>query len=176
MRVPRNHGNWQLTQATCYDLPHNLVLKLSDLKVRDSEHITFKMFLALPTTVDYHQQIWQNGVLVLSEYARARIRIKADLNIETSVKFDSKGGIIPDLVLGLRIADAHVSYDNLVVENINGVGGDAARLTGETIRAALKRWKPSLERDLLDKARSAVLRAGETREVHVSLAKLIKGS
>ena len=172
--VPRNHGNWQQTRATSNNLPHNLVLKLRDLQVRDAEHITFKMFLALPATIEFHQQIWQNGLLVLVTKARARLRIKADLNIETTIKLDSKGEILPDLVLGLRIADARVSYDNLVLENIDGIGGDAARLTGETIRSALKRWKPSLERDLLDKARTAVLRAGETREVRVSLAKLIK--
>ena len=58
---------------------------------------------------------------------------------------------------GLRIADAQVSYDRLVLENIDGIGGDAARVTGDAVRAALKQWKPSLECDLLAKARTAIL-------------------
>ncbi len=175
VHVLRNHGNWWKVQATCYHLPQTLVLKLSDMKIADPEHITFKTYLALPTTIEFRQQIWQNGVRVLVTKARARMRIKAHLNIETSLKLDAKGALLPDLVLGLRIADAQVSYDRLVLENIDGIGGDAARVTGDAVRAALKQWKPSLERDLLAKARTAILRAGETREVRVSLTRLISG-
>jgi hypothetical protein len=37
-------------------------------------------------------------------------------------------------------------------------------------------WRPSLERDLLEKANAAIVKAGENKEVRLSLAKLFKAS
>ena len=38
---------------------------------------------------------------------------------------------MPNIIFRLRVTKADVTYDNLVVEHLNGVGGSAARLMGE---------------------------------------------
>jgi hypothetical protein len=82
--------------------------------------------------------------------------------------------LVPDLVFRLHIAKAECSYDNMVVEHVAGVGGTTARLLGEAIRGGLKQWHPSIERNLMAKLNAAVTKAGDSREVRISLGKLIK--
>jgi hypothetical protein len=174
VRVDRNHGNWQKTRAMSGPLVRNLELSVNELRIVDGETIQFKIFLALPTTVEYEQQTWQNGFKVFSSSARARLRIKLHLGLEARVKLDGKGAALPDVVIDFKVADAKVSYDNFVLENVIGVGGDTARLAGEAARSALRRWVPSVERHALDKGREAILKAGENREVRINLAKMVK--
>ena len=73
----------------------------------------------------------------------------------------------------LRVTRAEVGFDNLVVEHVAGVGGDAAQVLGDAARACLHQWRPSLEKRLLDKAAAAIVKAGDTREVRLSLSKLM---
>jgi hypothetical protein len=81
---------------------------------------------------------------------------------------------LPDIVFRLRVVKATVSYDNLVVEHLNGVGGSPARLMGEALRSTLKQWKPSIERNLLARAEVAIVKAADTREVRIGLGGLVK--
>ena len=80
---------------------------------------------------------------------------------------------LPDAVFRMRVTKADVGYDNLVVENIGGVGGTAARWLGEAIRSGLKKWKPSIERELLAKANAAIVKNADTRDVRLSLTNLV---
>ncbi len=70
---------------------------------------------------------------------------------------------------------AYLGYDNLVVEHVAGVGGEAAKLIGDAVKKGLDQWHPSLERELLAKADAALVKAGDLKEVRVSLASLFKG-
>ena len=81
---------------------------------------------------------------------------------------------LPDLVFRLRVVKSEVAYDDLVVEHVPGLGGDAAKLLGEAVRASIKHWHPGLERKLLEKANHAILKGGDSKEVRVSLSKLWK--
>ena len=173
VRVMRNHGNWQRWQAFTGPLAKQLELTIHDLRIVDGERFKCRLSLALPTTAEYEQQTWQNGLRLFSSSARARLRVKLDLALETSIKLDNKGEILPDVLIDFKVADAKVSYDNFVLESVLGVGGDAARLAGEAGRVALKRWLPSVERHALEKGREAILKAGKNREFRINLAKLL---
>lgn len=173
VKVPRNHGSWQHVRAVCPNLAQSLELRLHDLRVLNGEKVLFKLHLALPTTVEFEQQNWQNGLRVFNGHGRARLRILADLDLESDIKLDTKGELLPEVVIRFKIADAHVSYDKLVVEHLGPVGGDTARILGEALHKAVHQFKPKLEQDLMEKARTAILKAGEAREVHLSLAKLL---
>ena len=39
----------------------------------------------------------------------------------------------------------------------------------------MEQWRPSLERNLLEKADAAIVKAGDTQEVRLSVEKLLKG-
>ena len=74
----------------------------------------------------------------------------------------------------LKVTKADLRYDNLKFEHIAGVGGEAAEMIGELAHTAVNQWRPSLERDLLEKANAAIVKAGENKEVRLSLTKLFK--
>lgn len=172
IHIPRNDGVWRKVHVTTHDLASNLELHVHHLRTVSKDKTAFKLFLALPTRVEVEEQIWESGHRLYSGSLRARLRIKLDLDLENTVKMEYKGGLLPDIVFRLKVVKANVSYDNLVVEHIAGIGGSAARLTGETIRSALKQWKPSIERDALAKASAAILKAGDTRQIRLSLSNL----
>lgn len=176
VRELRNDGTWQKVHVTTHDLAHGLELNVHDMHNKGHDRIAFKTFLALPTRVEMEEQVWESGHRLYSGSIRARLRIKLDLDLENTIKLDYKGGLFPDLLFRLKVVNAKVSYDNLVVEHIGGLGGTAAKLTGETLRSALKQWKPSLERDMLAKASAAILKAGDTRDIRLGLSSLTGGS
>ena len=165
----RNDGTWRKVRMTPRDLPRTLELRLYDLRSVDADRQAFKVSLAFQANVEYEQQNWESGLRLWSGSVRARMRIKLNLECENLVRLESGKGVLPDVVFRLRVTKAAVGYDNLVVEHLPGFGGSAARVTGEALRSALKRWKPSLERDVTAKASAAIVKAADTREVRLGL-------
>src|SRR5690349_1545795 len=110
--------------------------------------------------VEYEQQNWANGVRLWSGSVRARAQVKCDMDCENIIRVDLDKGL-PDFIIRMRVTSAKVSYDKLVVEHINGIGGTGAKVIGEAMHRAIDRWRPSLERDLLTRAGEAVVRAGD---------------
>ncbi len=174
VKVPRNDGRWTKLRVTTQDLPRTLELALSDFQPVDAERQVFKVQLAFQAGVEYEHQKWDLGVRLYSGSTRARLRIKVALDCENVLRVEAGKGPLPDLVFRLRVTKADVNYDNLVVEHIAGVGGSAARLIGEALRASLRQLRPSLERDLLARANVALVKAADTREVRLGLSGLVK--
>ena len=81
--------------------------------------------------------------------------------------------MLPDAVIRLRATKANLKYDNLVVEHAAGLGGAAAKLMGDAAHRLVSELKPSLERDLLAKADAAIVKAADTKEIHVKLGDLL---
>ena len=124
--------------------------------------------------VEFEEWIWESGIRLYSGSLRARMRVHLHLDCEVTVRLEPSKTFLPDAVFRLRVVKANLSYDQLVVEHIAGIGGSGAKLLGEAVHGALKQWHPSLERDLLAKANAAIVKAGDTREVKLSLASLLK--
>jgi len=70
---------------------------------------------------------------------------------------------------------ADIPVTGLEVDHILGIGGDGARILGDALIEFVKDIKPELERDLLEKGTRAIVKAGDTKEIRISLEKLIKG-
>ncbi len=177
VKAPKNDGTWKKTLVTALDPQKNLEVRFSTLKVETPDRQSFKAFLAILINVKYDEEIWEKGIRVFREDTEARLRVKADLDIETTMRLESNPkSFIPDTVFRLRVTKADVSYDNMVVEHIAGIGGTGARLLGEALRSALKQWKPSIERNLMTRADAAIVKAADTREVRLSLGNLMSNS
>jgi len=170
---PRNHGQWQRIFISAQDLKRTLDMRISNVKNVSAEKQTFKAYLAFQMGVDFEQQNWANGVRLWSGSVRARAQVKAEMDCENTLKYEIAKNGLPDFVLRLRVTGAKVSYDNLVVEHINGIGGDGAKLVGGALHKAMKQWKPSIERDLLDKASAAIVKSADTREIRVGFGGLL---
>lgn len=172
VQVLKNDGRWWKVRVTAERLADTLVFDLRDVHQSEPGRMTFTAFISFDTHVEYDRQTWRSGTRTYSGSIRARLRIKLTLCCEATARLDSGGGLVPDAVFRLRVLQAQSGYDNFVVEHIAGMGGEAAKLLGDAARGSVKRWRPSMEHELLAKAETAIVKAGDTKEVRVSLSKL----
>ena len=172
--VPKNDGRWWKAIVVAERLPDTLVFDLRDARQSEPGHMTFTAFLSFDTHIEYDKQVWHRGHRTYAGSIRARLRVKLTLHCEATARLDGNGGLLPDAVFRLRVLQAESGYDNLVVEHLPGLGGEAAKLLGDAAHGSFKQWRPSMERDLLAKIDAAILKAGDTKEVRVSLSKLFQ--
>ena len=170
----RNHGEWKKLIISTQELPRTLDLKIYDFKTIDADKQTFKVFLTFQMGVYYDQQNWESGARLWSGSVRARAQIKLDMDCENTLRVELDKNGLPDFILRMRVTDAKLHYDKLVIEHINGLGGDAAKLVGAAAHRCMKQWRPSIERDLLAKANAAIVKVADTRELRVGFGGLIK--
>ena len=176
IRGKLNDGTWRKVSVRAADPARSLALAIKDAAFPSAGKTTFTAMLGLDCNVKFEQQRWCNGTRLYSGETRARCRAALALKCEVTTRTEPKpGSLIPDVVFRLRVTDAQLFYDDLVVEHTAGVGGDAARLLGEALIHTVKQAKPQLERDLLAKANAAIVKAADTKEVRVSLGNLLSG-
>jgi len=174
-KAPRNDGTWKKMKISLRNPKQTLDIRMYGLKSIDEEKQVFKTDISFMCTVDYDQQNWENGWRLWSGGVRARFRVKAKMDCENTIRVETKEkSPLPDVVFRLRVTQAKVDYDQLVVEHIAGMGGTAAKIIGETFHDALHQWKPSVERKLLERASSAVVKAADTKEIRIGLSGLFK--
>jgi hypothetical protein len=170
-----NDGAWRKIAALADNPESTLQLDVKDVRVSEPGKLSFAVVVTLPVNLKFEQQIWHAGTRFYSGETRARCKAVLSLACESTSRFERQpGALLPDLVFRLRIPEARLNYYDLVVEHTAGVGGDAAKLIGEAVIDTVKQWKPSLERKLLEKANSAIVKAGDTKEVRLGLSKLLE--
>ena len=54
------------------------------------------------------------------------------------------------------------------------MGGDAAKVLGKGFVEILKVVKPNMEKDMLDKANKAIVKAAENKEIRIEFESLLK--
>jgi hypothetical protein len=172
-REMRNDGLWQKVRVDAVNPNETLVFDLRNVVSPEPGRLTFQVFVALDTHIEYQRQRWESGLKLIDAKARAKARVKITLDCEATSRVENNA-FLPELVVQLKVTKADLRYDNLKFEHIAGIGGEAAEMIGELAHTAVNQWRPSLERDLLDKANAAILKAGENKEVRLSLAKLFK--
>jgi hypothetical protein len=168
----KNDGDWWKATVKTDNLADTLVLDLRDVSQPEPGRLLFTTFLSFDADVDYNKQEWKRGIRLYSGELRARMRVKLTLHCEVTARMEGEGKIMADTVLRLHIVDADFKYDNLVVEHVGGLGGEAAKLLGDAAIGGMHQWRPSFERDLLAKADAAIVKAGDTKEIHIGLSKL----
>jgi hypothetical protein len=168
----KNDGKWRHIRVTADNLADTLVFDIRRVRNPQPGRMTFDVFISFDAHVVYEQQDWDAGTRLYSGEARARLRVKLLLGCEAVTRLEANGSLLPDAFFRLRVTRADLRYDNLVVEHVAGVGGEAAKVLGDAVKGGLSEWRPSLERDLLARANAAIVRAGDTKEVRLSLANL----
>ena len=170
----RNDGPWRRVSARVPN-PASVGVGITEAAYPEPGKTTFTAMIGADCDLKFEQQLWRNGRRLYSGETRGRCRAAVLLKCEATSRAETKpGGLLPDLVFRVRVTEAQLFYENLVVEHTAGVGGDAARLIGETLIDAAKALKPDLERDLLAKANAAIVKAADTKEVRVSVGGLVK--
>ena len=172
-QVLKNDGRWWKVRVTASRPASTLALDIRDVQKPEPGRLLFTAFLATDADVELDRQTWKQGVRFYSGSTRARLRVKLALRCEAVTRVETTGKLLPEAVFRLRVLQADLGYDRLVVEHIAGIGGDGAKVLGEAVHATLRGLRPSLERDLLAKANAAIVKAGDTKEVRVSLLSLL---
>lgn len=133
---------------------------------------TFDVILVLPAEVEYEQQNWERGVKLYSGSVRSRLRVSLTLTCELTTKIEPSKQLLPDMILRLRVLHATTAYDQLVIEHLPGIGGQAAKILGNAIVENMKKWHPSVEYNLLERLNAAIVKAGDSKDIRVGLAGL----
>lgn len=171
MKGLENDGIWWKVRASAPLLANTLKLDLSDPVQTGPGKITFQVLLGFQCEIQYDRQNWKGGVRLVSTSAKAKMYIWLRMQIAVETRLEPTGKLLPDAVIQMRVAGARADYTGLTIEHVGGLGGDAAELFGEALIESVKAIKPSLERKLLERANAAIVKAGKTREVRLSLAK-----
>lgn len=171
---PKNDGRWRHIRVDVLTPADTLVFDIRDLQQAEPGRITFTVFLSFDARFNYEYRHFESGIRLRSSSAKARLRVRSTLQCEATFRLEPGAALLPEAVFRLHVVRSDLRYDNLVMEHIAGVGGDAAEILGEAIHGGLKRWHPSLERDLLAKANASIEKAADTKEVRVSLYDLVK--
>jgi hypothetical protein len=166
----KNQGTWRKIRVTGVDVPKSLTFEIRDVRKLDQGRTQFNIAMALDAHMDGTQQNWTNGIKLYDGSLRARLRIKLNLECETTTRIEPKGWLVPDLVFRLRVTEAKADYDHFVTEHIGGLGGDAAKALGDALQKILR---PAIEKKLLPKAQNAIVKSADTKEVRVSLGSLV---
>lgn len=170
-----NDGVWRKIRVTAVNPAQNLELNIRNVTRPNQEQTRFEAVVALDTIINFEQQIWETGVRLYSGSTRARAKVWVVLQCESTLKVIPSKGFFPDIVFRLRATSAQLQYGGLDVEHIAGIGGDGAEVLGKALVSLLKSVKPSLERDLLEKGNAAIVKAGDTKEVRISLTEMMQG-
>jgi hypothetical protein len=171
--VAKNDGLWRKIRVDAINPRDSLVLDIRDVQRPKSGLMTFNLFVAMDVRFDAAQEHWENGIKLYGASIRARCRLKATMRCSVETQAEIKN-LMPEFVLKLAVNETQTSYENLVVEHVAGLGGDAAKIIGKAGHETIHQWKPSIERDLLEKANQAVLKAGANKEFRVGLERLFK--
>lgn len=173
VKVLKNDGHWWKVLVVTPALSNTLILNIRDQQQPEPGRMTFTAFLSFDTAVEYEKQNWHSGLRTWSGSVRARMRINLTLNCEVQSRLEISGGLLPEMVFRLRVLHSDLKYDNLVITHVPGLGGDMAQLVGDALHDSLKHWRPGLERNLLAKANAAITKAADTKEVRLSVLKVM---
>jgi hypothetical protein len=131
---------------------------------------------AVAERVDLHfeQQIWTNGVRLYGGESRGHCKGALTLNAEVITKTEFKpGSFFPTISLKLQVTKAELFYEKLVVDHTAGLNGEAAKAIGDLTIQIVKAIKPHIEKDLLEKADTAIVKAAQQKELTLTLDKLM---
>lgn len=169
----RNHGPWRKYRVTAINPAQTLIVEVRNV-AQLANHTDFDLLVGFDAQFDFQQEIWRRGIRLYSGSTKARAKVWAKLKCEVTIKFEPTKGFFPDLIVQIHVGKAELSYTGLDVQHIAGIGGDGAKILGEALQETIKQVKPSLEKQLLEKAGAALMKAANTKEVRVSLGKLFK--
>lgn len=83
------------------------------------------------------------------------------------------GSFFPNVTLTIKVTDAKLFYDKLVIDHTAGLDGEDAKSAGDFVLDLVKSVKPDLEKQLLEKANAAIMKSVGSKEIKVELDKLL---
>jgi hypothetical protein len=172
----KNDGVWRRVSIRAANPEQTLALGITEAAFPDAGRTTFTAMIGVDCDLKFEQQIWRSGRRFYSGETRGRCHAAVLLKCEVTSRTETKpNSFIPDLIFRVKVTEAKLFYEKLVIEHTAGLGGDAAKLLGDIFLDTVKQARPDLERELLNKANTAIVKAADTKELRISLDAFLKG-
>lgn len=170
----KNDGTWRRTDIRIPD-KDKIALAVTELTHPEQGKMLVTVgVVAERVELHFEQQIWKTGLRLYSGETRGHCKgaliLKAEINTKTEFK---PGSFLPDITLKLQVTSAELFYEKLVVDHTAGLSGDAAHALGDITIQIVKAIKPNIEKDLLEKAEAAIVKAARKSELTLTLDKLM---
>ena len=165
-----NDGLWRKYSARIPE-PGKVTVAVTEL-THPEDGKTVATIAVASERVDFHMehQLWRNGRRLYggetNAHCKGAIVVKAEVISKTEFK---KGSLLPEVTMTVKILDAKLHYDDIVVDKTAGFEGQTAQALGDAAIKALRSLAPDLERNLVEKANAAIVKAAGTREFKVAL-------
>lgn len=170
IHVMRNHGNWQKVKVQVRDVPGKLRVNVGWLSSPAPDRMRFHVDVAMPARADLNQQVWQNGVQVFTQHIHSRCTLAGHFDMEAELLPTSAG--LPRQVR-LQIVSGRYGCNNLVAENVGGVGGDLARWLDNGAGRTFNAWQPAIVAAFQNQLAPALTHAGDGPHAQTCLCRLV---
>ena len=175
--VPRelfNDGLWRRFTVTARDPADTLGIGITELVRPEADKMLVTINVAMDINFRMEQQLWVRGRQLYSGETRGHCTGAVQLKAVVTHKSEFKpGALLPDIALKVTTTEAKLFYDKIVIDHTAGLDGDDAKKVGDLVVDLVKSVKPELEKELLEKANAAIVKAAGTKEVKLQLDKLM---
>jgi hypothetical protein len=170
----KNDGTWRRTDIRIPDRDKVAISVPELTHPEEGKMLASLSVVAERVDLHFEQQIWHNGVRLYSGETRGHCKGALSLKAEVITKTEVvKGSFFPTISLKFHIISAELYYEKLVIDHTAGLDGEAAKALGELTIQIIKAIKPHLEKELLEKADAAIVKAAQKKELTVTLDKLM---
>jgi hypothetical protein len=170
----KNDGTWRRADIRIPEQDKIAVAVTELTHPEDGKMLVTVSAVAERVDLHFEQQIWTNGVRIYGGETRGHCKGALTLKAEVITKTEFKpGSFFPNISLKLQVTKAEVFYEKLVVDHTAGLNGEAAKAIGDLTIQIVKAIKPNLEKDLLEKADAAIVKAAQKKELTLTLDKLM---
>ena len=169
-----NDGLWRRFTVTARDPADTLGIGITELVRPEADKMLVTINVAMDINFRMEQQLWVRGRQLYSGETRGHCTGAVQLKAVVTHKSEFKpGALFPDIALKVTTTEAKLFYDKIVIDHTAGLDGDDAKKVGDLVVDLVKSVKPELEKELLDKANAAILKAAGTKELKLQLDKLM---
>jgi hypothetical protein len=173
-RVVVNDGLWRRITVAPRNPNETLGVSITELVKLDPDtaHLVLDTVMDIDFRVEH--QLWARGHQLYSGETRGHCKAGLKLKAEVLTKMKKvPSSFLPEVTLTIKATEANLFYDKVVIDHTAGLDGVDAQKAGEFVIELAKSVKPDLEKQLLEKANAAIVKAASSKEVKVPLDKLL---
>jgi hypothetical protein len=169
-----NEGLWRRFTVTARDPDKTFAVGFSEMVRPAVDTLNVTLNVAMDINFRMEQQLWLRGRQLYSGETRGHCKSAVQLKAVVIHKTEFKpGSLLPEIALKITTTDAKIFYDGLTIDHTAGLDGEDAKKVGDLVIDLVKKVKPDLERQLLEKGNAAIVKAAGTKEIKLQLDKLM---
>ena len=169
-----NDGLWRRFTVLARDPEKTLAIGFAELVRPAPDTLNVTLNVAMDIDFKMEHQLWLRGRQLYSGETRGHCKGAVQLKSLVVHKTEFKPGtLLPEVKLKVTTTDAKIFYDGLTIDHTAGLDGEDAKKVGDLVIDLVRKVKPDLERELLEKGNAAIVKAAGTKEIKLELDKLM---